>query len=234
MPVFAYQSGWGIDGGQLIWDKSFPTRAVTGPTGDFVLHYRVGSSARLGIDLPGYNQFRAFSGPWKRVDIRLKRLLPPHDRLPGGEARFGLREDGRLYGWSFDRKAIASSCADADVIPAHVDRETRGQVLLTACGSGGLRYIPAETLGVRDQFLVYADSAPADGYTNQLLLDFSGRGGIVFVRTRDGSHYAKFAFTPFAFGGFMDPGVVRDVSFTYVYDPGGGRYLPYDMQPYTS
>src|SRR5512142_3475603 len=43
--VFAYQSGWGISGGGVVWDKSYPYRAVSGPTGEFTLRYRMGSSA---------------------------------------------------------------------------------------------------------------------------------------------------------------------------------------------
>lgn len=108
-----------------------------------------------------------------------------------------------------------------------VDGDTRGPILLRACGRGGLGYVTAESLGVMSDYLVYADTAPEDGYVNELLLDFKTRGGVVFVRTRDGAHYAKFEFTPSGFGGFMDPDVARDVAFAYVFEPSGSRYLPY-------
>ena len=232
IPVFAYQSGWGTSPGYLVWDDEYPYRAETGQAGDFVLHYRVGHIASLAVDLEGYNQYRDYAKPGQHVDIRLKRLPPPHARLQEGQIRFGLRNDGTLYGWAFDRKTIATSCADADVLPVRVDAEIRGPILINACGDGGLRFIPAESLGVRRDFLVYADTAPQDGYTRQLLLDFNGRGGIVFVRTRDGQHFAKVEFTTYAFGGFMDRGVKRDAAFGYVFDPGGSRYLPYEILPH--
>ena len=79
-----------------------------------------------------------------------------------------------------------------------VDGDTRGPILLRACGRGGLGYVTAESLGVMSDYLVYADTAPEDGYVNELLLDFKTRGGVVFVRTRDGAHYAKFEFTAIA------------------------------------
>src|SRR5512138_1164228 len=116
VPVFAYQSGWGVSGGSIVWDKSYPYRDVTGTTGEFTLHYRVGSSAHLGVDLDGYHAIRHWAEPGSRVEIRLKRLPPPHRWLPPGEVRFGLKKDGSTYGFAFDRAATASSCDDADVV----------------------------------------------------------------------------------------------------------------------
>lgn len=229
--VFAYQSGWGISGGSVVWDKSYPYRAVSGPTGEFTLRYRVGSSALLGVDVDGYNAFRAWTGSGRHVEIRLKRLPPPHGRLPSGQVRFGLKKDGSTYGFAFDRAVTATSCADADVVPVRVDGAISGPIVLRACGRGGLHYVTAESLGVLSDYLVYGDTAPEDGYVGELPLDFSTRGGLVFVRTRDGLHYAKFEFTPNAFGSFLDRDVARDVAFTYVFDPSGSRYLPYEVAP---
>lgn len=231
VPVFANQSGWGISGGGVVWDKSYPYRATSGATGEFTLRYRVGSSARLSVDVAGYNAVRAYAEPESRVEIRLKRLPPPHTRLPTGQVRFGLEKDGSTYGFAFDRAKTAASCDDADVVPVRVDADTRGPILLRACGRGGLHYVTAESLGVISDYLVYADTAPEDGYVNELLLDFKTRGGVVFVRTRDGAHYAKFEFTPSGFGGFMDRDVARDVAFGYVFEPSGSRYLPYEVAP---
>lgn len=231
--IFANQSGWGTSGGSVVWDKEYRYRAESGPAGEFVLHYRVGAVARLTVDREGYNRFSGYATPGERIDILLKRLPARHVRLPHGQLRFGLKKDGSRYGWSFDHATIASSCADADVIPEGVDDEPRGPILIRACGRGGLRLIPAEALGAQTDFLVYADSAFEEGYARQLLLDFSGRGGIVFVRTRDGMHYAKFEFQPQAFGSFLDADVKRDVAFSYVFDPGGSRYLPFEITPRT-
>jgi hypothetical protein len=231
VPVYANQQGWGTDHGSVVWDKQYRYRAESGPAGDFVLRYRVGDVARLRIDLDGYSRYAGYAEPGDHVDIRLKRLPPPHALLPHGQARFGLRKDGTRYGWAFDRATIGSSCEDADVLPDRVDEDVRDPILLRACGRGGLRFIPAESLGVQTDFLVYADTAPENGYAMQLPLEFSGQGGIVFVRTRDGLHYAKFEFTPRAFGSFLGPDVQRDAAFNYVFDPGGSRYLPFEIAP---
>jgi hypothetical protein len=66
-------------------------------------------------------------------------------------------------------------------------------------------------------------------YGKRPQLDFTGRGGLVFVRTRDGVHYAKFELTPQAFGSFLDHDAKRDAALGYVYGPGGSRYLPFEI-----
>jgi hypothetical protein len=96
-------------------------------------------------------------------------------------------------------------------------------------GAGGVRFVPKEELGVDAHFLVYTDRAPTDGYAETAVIDFASEGGVFFVRTRDGEHFAKFEFTPGAFMQMAGPGVVRDLSLHYVYNPDGSRNLLYQM-----
>ena len=71
--VEASQHGWGISGGQLVWDKPYPSGTKSGNSGDFVIHYRVGSAARLGAIKDGYIKALQPEVPRKGVVIGMLR-----------------------------------------------------------------------------------------------------------------------------------------------------------------
>lgn len=226
--VRANQTGWGIgSNGGIVWDKSYVTRAVTDASGAYTLTFRVGSVANLTAALPGYSGYRDHAVASATVNIRLKRRPDRPAHLPSGLMRLGLHRDGSTYGWRFDSAATVATCDEADLVPSRMRAADSTPVELRACGQGGLRFVSAEELGVSNVFLVYADSAPAAGYAESAMLDFSGAGGVLFVRTRDGQHFAKVEFQPNGFGGQLGPGVVRDLSLRYVYNPDGTRDLTF-------
>jgi len=226
--VTAVQHGWGISNGQLVWDKDRSDSTTTDLGGAFSIEFRSGSSVKLRARSGGYQRFEAFYGHDDRAALRLKRRVEGVRALPSGFLRVGLRDDGTTYGWDFSSAEIAGA-EDADIFPVSVEPDKRGRVSLRALGEGGVRFVPKQELGVDDFFLVFTDEAPADGYSDTVVLDFESGGGIVFVRTRDGGHFAKFSFTPSAFAQVSEPGVTRDLSLHYVYNPDGSRNLLYQM-----
>jgi hypothetical protein len=227
--ITAVEHGWGISDGQVVWDKDKSTSVRSDALGAFRLDFRTGSSVHLRASASGYQRFEASYGGTERPHIKLKRRVEGEPRLPDGFLRLGIREDGTMYGWDFSSGRTADSPDNADIFPVSMEEDARGAITFRAAGAGGIRFVSAEELGVDDMFLVFSDQAPSDGYTTTAVIDFSSEGGVYFVRTRDGEHYAKFAFTPHAFAQTLDPGVVRDLSLHYVYDPAGSRDLLYQM-----
>ena len=228
--VQAVQNGWGWSRGP-VWDKDYLTSATTDTEGRFLLPYRVGGSANLVASLHGYNVFRHWYEPSTVATIRLKGLVHPPKMLPTDYLRVGIYTDGRLYGWNFGNSSVVASPGGADVFPALVESGENGRIVLRATGKGGLHFVTQSKLGVDDQFLVYADSAPETGYIAEATIDFSGKGGLYFVRTRDGEHYAKFEFYPDATASTADRGVARDLMLRFVYNPPGSRALSHDEPP---
>ena len=225
--VIAAQSGWGFSNG-LVWDKDLSDTTRTGESGEFTLRYRAGPVVTLRIVRDGFNAFGHGFEPRAGLVIRLKALTGAA-RLPSGFLRVGTYTSGGRYGWDFSRGAIATDSLEADLFPERIGPGSHDDITLAA--RGGIQCRSSTAMGVDDNFLVLGDSAPRDGYAPRVALDFSGGGGLCFGRTRDGAHYFKFAFTPFGFGSVMDPGVARDLSLQYVYNPGGSPALPFDVRP---
>lgn len=139
----------------------------------------------------------------------------------------GRKTDRSLYGWDFSGKSLATVEEKTDIFPESVESDSRGNIRIRASGDGGLRFVSRKDLGVDNMFLIYSDTAPVDGYEATAELDFESEGGIYFVRTRDGAHYAKFEFIPTAFVMKSGPDIARDLSLHYVYNPEGTRDLRY-------
>lgn len=200
-----------------------PGGTVRGNVHDYV------TSVRLRIRRPGYQRFEADYVRGSDPGIRLKRRVEGVGPLPAGFLRMGLRDDGTTYGWNFSRSEIATSPEEADLLPVFVGKDARDSIVFRTPGEGGVQFVSASRLGVDDLFLVFSDEAPADGYEDSAVIDFESEGGVYFVRTRDGEHYAKFEFRPSAFAQTMDPGVVRDLSLHFVFNPDRSRNLFYQV-----
>jgi len=221
--VSTAQTGWGMSRGSLVWDKTHVKQALTDSTGHFTIRYRVGDSARLAVDLDGYQHYQSWYAPDARIRVRLRRVLQDYEPLPQGFLRLGQRVDGSYYGWNFSGSGIADA-AMADIIPDQLEPVARGRMRLRAPEPGGVHYVSREALGVDDQFLSYSDTAPPAGYQNSVELDFGSGGGVLFVHTRD-DRYAKIEFYPNAFSMESAPDILRDLTLRYVYNPRGSRDL---------
>ena len=229
--VRASQTGWGLSSGGVVWDKSFVTTATTDSGGAFTLHYRVGSSAQLAAADAEYSEFRHYYDAGAHVQLRLARLVPNYVALPSGFASVGKRTDGRFIGWDFAGRREVTDPDSADVIATFAYKDISGALRVAAHSNGGLVFVPQSTLGVDDDYLVFSDSAPASGYAHEVALDCKGTGGVLFVRTRDGSHYAKLAFTPNGFASHSGPGILRTLDLPYVYNPAPSRMLKFQQPP---
>lgn len=227
--VTSVEHGWGFRGGSLVWDADKSTTVTTDADGAFTATFRYGTSVRLRVRRPGYQAFEADYRRGADARIRLKRRIEGVRPLPDGFLRMGLREDGTTYGWDFSRGEIATAPEEADLLPVAIGEGMRDSIVFRTPGEGGVRFVPASRIGVDNLFLVFTDEAPADGYEQTSVIDFESEGGVYFVRTRDGARYAKFEFKPSAFSMSADPGVVRDLSLHFVYNPDGSRNLLYQV-----
>ena len=225
--IRAAQHGWGLSNGSLVWDKDYSTYTSTDERGAFTVGYRRGSSVNLWVVHQGYQRFQMWYPKNADVHIRLKRRIEGLRALPSGFLRLGQKTDGSLYGWDFSSGRLAATPDTADIFPESVESGSRGNMRLRTSGDGGIRFVSREELGVDNMFLIYTDTAPLDGYQPTAELDFGSNGGIYFVRTRDGQHFAKFEFIPTAFAMEAAPDIARDISLHYVYNPEGMRDLRY-------
>ena len=223
--IVAQQSGWGFSNGSLVWDKAYVSETLSDAEGRFRLTYSPGESANLLVQRDGYQDYRGWYEDGSEIGIRLKRRLAEGLSLRAAFLRFGKKRDGSFYGWNLARGEIANSEEDADIFPIWMDDDSRGPLRLGTAGQGGLLFRSAAELGVDGNFLIYANEAPADGYEQELTLDFEGRGGLIFLRSRDGRHYAKIAFDPRAFFSHAEEGILRDLSLRYVFNPEEERSL---------
>jgi hypothetical protein len=225
--VIAMQSGWGFSDGSLVWDKAYVSETFSNSEGKFQLTYNHGSSANLLVQREGYQDYRGWYEDGSEIEIRLKRRLAEGLSLSASYLRLGKRQDGTFYGWNLAEGEIVTRAEEADLFPIRMDADSRGPLRLGTSGQGGLLFRGAEDLGVDGNFLIYANEAPAEGYLQELSLTFEGQGGLIFLRSRDGRHYAKIAFDPHAFFSHADEGVLRDLSLRYVYNPEASRALPF-------
>jgi hypothetical protein len=231
VPVRVVQSGWGVSGGGLVWDKEYVSTDTTDAKGAFRVRYRVGGSANVIVAMAGYNEFRHGYEPASEIRIRLKAIAADAKVLPTGFLRLGEYVDGRVYGWDFASAQLTTTADGADLIPDSIATGDRGFMRIRAPGKGGIRFVAQAALGVDGQFLVYSGSAPDTGYLPVADLDFAGDGGVYFVRTRDGAHYAKFEFTPSAIGWTAARDIRRDLMLRYVYNPTGSPDLRHNEPP---
>lgn len=229
--LVARQSGWGFSGGSLVWDKSYLYRVFSDAQGRFDLRYRHGASAHLWIEADGYQRLELWSDPGEALKVPLKRRVSEFAPLTSGFLGFGLGRDGHYYGWDFAACRQVTDPEGADLIPTAMGSGRRAPVELATGGRGGVMCRSLSELGVPGQPLTYSDEAPVEGYQPRVVLDFAeDEGGVCFVRTRDGEHYAKFAYTPESFAARAHPEIERDVLLRYVFNPSGSRNLHFQEE----
>lgn len=225
------QSGWGWSNGSLVWDKSYDTHATTDGAGAFAARYTVGSTANLVASADRYSEFRHWYDSGAHVTIALKQRSPDYRPLPTDLVCIGVADDGAPFGWTFAARTMERDAARADVFPSGSLADVTHALTLTTSRGGGLRFVSLRDLGVDDDPLVFASVAPESGYRPTLSLDFSGPGGVIFVRTADGIHYAKIAFTPNGLGSTSGQGIRQALLLPSIYNPAGTRELPLERAP---
>lgn len=232
-------SGWDFSEG--VWDRAYSFDTKSDNNGKFKVEYKppvpplfFDSSAvvLLRATHSDYLGFRVPLGKATSHVIKMKRRDPGYKRLPDGNMKVGLKS-GIPYGWSFLRQEIAYKEEEADIFPFFRKGEIAKRFTLRTYNKGGISFVSAKEMGVKYDLLVYTDRAPIDGYISEVEIDLSQPGGVYFVRTRDGSNYAKFELHPPA--GYMTEGSERGkqagnwaLSARYVYNPSGSSALPYE------
>ena len=222
--------GWGRSpGGQIVWDKDYAAAGRAGADGRFAVAYRGPASTRLTVVAPGFQPLTRWSDAGV-VAARLKRRDPAYRPLVNGWLALGEAPAGAvgpLGGWRFDTAAETDDPAAADLIVTALAFAPRLRATVRATGAGGVRFVPAAGVGADSDLLVYTDTAPDAGYTQEATLEPGVRPGVLFVRTRDGARYAKVEIDA-ATTESAPHGGRRAARLRYVYNPDGGRDLRFE------
>lgn len=229
--------GWGVSGGQLVWDKAYHSETRSDAQGRFALPLPGPSlltgEASLQTRAAGFQ--RLSEVPVEAGEsVELQTVPAPAHPVPGGAAHIGLLADGTPFGWSFVDNRAVTDLDHVDLYPTAL-RLSPPEMVLAAPPGGGLAFLSAAAQGIHavsyGRLLRYAETAPQTGYHASLRLS-ADTPGTVFVRTRD-QRYAKLAFEParLASGGGL-PGtslpVKAAVSLPFAYNPLPGARLPFD------
>ena len=225
-------SGWGRSpSGGVVWDREYTASGGAGPDGRFAVVYRGPASVQVTVRADGFQPLTRWYGAGDLVSVSLKRRDPAYRPLPSGLLALGEAARGErgasFGGWRFAGSAETGDSAQADLVVTAVSFEPRLRVAVRAPGAGGVRFVPAAEIGADGALLLYTDEAPADGYAPAATLEPGSRPGVLFVRTRDGGHYAKLEVAESAASEQAPFGGRRAALFRYVYNPTGGRDLRY-------
>ena len=200
--VRARQTGWDFSRfPAVVWDRTYDFEELTDKNGKFHIVYDVGTSAHLWAEKEGYVRFIAWYPENTSITIKLKAKDPNYVRLDEQLIEIGMK-NFKPYGWVFDEKRITFDEGEADLFPEFSTTQEFLKFDFTVGAPGGIVFISGKELGVESNWMVYADTAPDSGYGSsvRLIAKSNDPGGIYFVRTRDGNHYAKFDFDPQSFG----------------------------------
>lgn len=222
--------GWGrAESGGLVWDKDYGAGVRTSADGRFDVTYRGPSSTQVTVRAEGFQPVTRWYGVDDVVTVFLKRRNSDYRPLTNGVLALGeapVSSAGHaLGGWSFASSSETGDPALADLLVDSAAFSPRPRIVVRAADAGGVRFVSAADLGVTDALLIYTDSAPADGYVRSATLGPGARPGVLFVRTRDGTHYAKLEISESIMMQQAANGGRRTVSFRYVYNAAGGRDL---------
>ncbi len=229
--VTAHQVGWDLWNFQ--WDRTYLFQTQTDADGRFHLPYDVGTSAHLKTQKDGYVPRDAWFAPGSSIVLPLKRRNPAYTPPKHGFLEIGFR-NSEPYGWIFAENRTTTDPERADLFPALVSQADFIQFTLDlrAPGRGGVLFLPGKTLGVVNDWLVFADQAPETGYRSAQKLGTDRPGGVYFVRTGRGDRYAQLEFNPNGFSLLGSQEEFRSGNWSlwleYVYNETGSRNLEFE------
>jgi hypothetical protein len=231
--VTANQSGWDFsDLTYIVWDRTFPFKAITDEQGKFHILYDVGDSANIWAQKEGYSQFAHWFPENSKVLIKLKKkdpdYVPPQSQL----IEIGFK-NSKPYGWVFAENRTTFDPDEADLFPLVSGEQEflRYDVIVQSAIKGGLQFISATELGVPNDWMVFVDEVPDGPWQTSVRLETKSDepGGVYFVRTGDGFAYAKFEFNPRSFGAQGSERAFKQGSWALllnaVYNDSGSRNL---------
>lgn len=214
--VVIWSRAWGISEGSLVWDKQYTSRAAAGSDGRFSVVHRGATSPRLCARAPGYETVALdlTSTTWEpRVGLVQSRPVPSSIRT--GLLLLGNNAAGETVGWNFAEAATL----EPDRADLLLRSAPRLHAPMTLFAPGGVRVAPPPRHGAG----VSDGEAPESGYLTEMTVD-PQRTKTVFVKTRDGRHYARLELSGELSLSLYPPGQ-KALQIRYVFDPAGGRFL---------
>ena len=194
--VQASYIGWGWRDGNLVWDKEYVYETTTNSEGKFSINMPIVPSVFLRVLKEGYSTNETWQGFEQKILIKLQTNHGSIPNLQSDILEIGF-DKGIPYGWNFALRERTTDITKADLWP--VSGQNLNQITISTLDKGGIASVSSNELGVTQNLLQYTDTAPQQGYLNNILLNLENNSvepKVYFVRTRDGQHYAKFEFDP--------------------------------------
>lgn len=183
-------------------------------------YYQVENSVQFSCSAPGYVFFFRSYQHDHEIVVRLRRTRVGLKHLHQAFMHLRRMRDGTMYGWDFSHERMTASKDSADILPTEISMW--GFKRIKALGTAGVQFISEDSLGVDGRFLNYADWAPPSGYRQEA--EMNSKGGIYFVRTRDG-RFVKIEFNGNYSGSGRTPPVERRADLRYYIGEVGSRDL---------
>lgn len=242
--ITAHSSGWGISGGQLVWDRSYTASASTDAAGKFTVptpgpRLLTFGGTTLSVEAAGYQRLSEIYAPGDEpLLLQAAPSIPRAERVPGGMAYIGITESGRRFGWIFAENRATLDVHLADIFPLDSAGANARAMTLAAGTLGGLLFLSRDQQRIATasygMFLRYTNAAPSAGYAESITIDPHGPGGTIFVRTA-GNRFAKMGLaTPLTTmrGRIPANGIEEQAAWAlplpFAYNPFPGRTLAYD------
>jgi hypothetical protein len=192
---------------------SYCDTTITDSKGNFRFLRVRGNLGYVRAEAPGYHEFHGDAARAKAGTLWVNPREPGTQYLKRLNVRIGEYFDGGFFGYSFALGDTSSDPTLCDLFPVEADRipppwdttgvaqrvvlaSMRHKLELAALGDGGVIFIPHPVIPESYWPLDYMDEAPLGGYSKSITIDVTGPGGVAWVRTRDGEHYAKLRVLP--------------------------------------
>jgi hypothetical protein len=190
------------------WMGSHTTDSTrTDALGRYRLRYALpgGGTGRLYCSKPGYAPFHLKHVPESPLTIRIARLSSDardvtdsqiHIRTGYGEIRSVWDFAENRMAWKADTTHGGTYALDLDSADVAFDWTVNSDttIQIRSFGQGGVLFVPRANYPANADLGALLCIAPEDGYAQAVRIHPRVGSGFCFVRTRDGSHYARFEF----------------------------------------
>lgn len=201
------------------------TRSAEG--GRFRMRYRSrgAESNEVRVRADGFAAYRRSGIPRHSFDVKLERLPERYWSIRNGMIPLNVGK-GQVVGWRDFLDFESDGPGDSTVADVIVRFDMNNAIAtVRSRGAGGVAFVPLRAIDDGVDVAGRGCLAPRQGYERLLSLDVSSPDGLVFVRTRDGSHYARFEILTFQLKDAKNYDLGSQMHWRYWYNPEGGRGL---------